>query len=73
MAAASWWGVLPLGWAVRWARLERAGIYLVLLGVFLLPAALREFGIAFDPVGSALDTVIPRAYDLVLHLAGHGA
>ena len=66
-------GVLPLGWAVRWARLERAGIYLVLLGVFLLPAALREFGIAFDPVGSALDTVIPRAYDLVLHLAGHGA
>ena len=66
-------GVLPLSLALRWARLERAGIYLVLLGVFLLPAALREFGIAFDPVGSALDTVIPRAYDLVLHLAGHGA
>ena len=66
-------GVLPMELAVRWARLERAGIYLVLLGVFLLPAALREFGIAFDPVGSALNTVIPRAYDLVLHLAGHDA
>ena len=66
-------GVLPLALAIRWARLERAGIYLVMLAVFLLPAALREFGVAFDPVGSALNTVIPRAYDLVLHLAGHGA
>ncbi len=66
-------GVLPLAMAIRWARLERAGIYLVMLAVFLLPAALREFGIAFDPVGSALNTVIPRAYDLVLHLAGHDA
>ncbi len=66
-------GVLPMNLAMRWARLERAGIYLVMLGVFLLPAALRQFGVAFDPVGSALNTVIPRAYDLVLHLAGHGA
>ena len=66
-------GVLPLAMAIRWARLERAGLYLVMLAVFLLPAALREFGIAFDPVGSALNPVIPRAYDLVLHLAGHGA
>ena len=66
-------GVLPLAMAIRWARLERAGLYLVMLAVFLLPAALREFGIAFDPVGSALNTVIPRAYDLVLHLAGHDA
>ncbi len=66
-------GVLPIKLAIRWARLERAGIVVVMLAVFLLPAALREFGIAFDPVGSALNTVIPRAYDLVLLLAGHGA
>ena len=66
-------GVLPIRLAIRWARLERAGIYLVLLCVFLLPAALREFGIAFDPVGEALGTVIPRAFDLVMRLAGHDA
>jgi Zn-dependent protease len=66
-------GVLPLPLAIRWARLERAGIYLVLLFVFLMPQALREFGVNFDPVGSALNTVIPRAMLLVLHLAGHGA
>jgi Zn-dependent protease len=66
-------GVLPLKLAMRWARLERAGIVLVMVGVFLLPQALHEFGITFDPVGSALNTVIPRAVDLVMHLAGHAA
>ena len=65
-------GVLPLRAAIRWAQLERAGIFLVLLVVFLLPQLLREFGIDFDPVGSALNDVIPRAVDLVMRLAGHG-
>ncbi len=64
-------GLLPAPLAFRWARLERGGIVLVLLGVFLLPQALRSFGVAFDPVGSALNTVIPQAFDLVLRLAGH--
>ena len=64
-------GVLPLGLAIRWARVERAGILIVLLGVFLLPELLRTFGIDFDPVGAALNTVVPRAVDLVLRLAGH--
>ncbi len=66
-------GVLPRELAMRWARLERAGIALVLLGVFLMPQLLREFGVQFDPVGSALNTVIPRAVDLVMRLAGHNA
>ena len=64
-------GLLPAPLAFHWAQLERAGIMLVLLGVFLLPQALRSFGVAFDPVGSALNTVIPQAFDLVLRLAGH--
>jgi len=64
-------GLLPAPLAFRWAQLERAGLALVLLGVFLLPQALRSFGVAFDPVGSALNTVIPQAFDLVLRLAGH--
>jgi Zn-dependent protease len=64
-------GVLPLRLAAAWARIERAGIILVLLGVFLLPQMLRSFGVEFDPVGAALNTAIPRAMDLVLRLAGH--
>ena len=64
-------GVLPLKLAIRWARIERAGIVLVLLGVFLLPQALHAVGVEFDPVGDALTTAIPRAMDLVLRLAGH--
>jgi Zn-dependent protease len=65
-------GLLPEGLAMRWAKMERAGILLVLLGVFLLPQALREFGIAFDPVGQGLNHVLPWAIDLVLRAAGHG-
>ncbi len=64
-------GVLPAPLAFRWAQLERGGLALVLLTVFLLPQVMRGLGIAFDPVGSALNTVIPQAFDLVLRLAGH--
>ncbi len=64
-------GVLPLPLAIRWARIERAGIAFVLLGVFLLPQLLHAVGIEFDPVGDALTTAIPRAMDLVMHLAGN--
>ena len=65
-------GLLPEALALRWARLERAGILIVLLGVFLLPQILREFGIVFDPVGHALNRVVPWAAHLVLRAAGLG-
>ncbi len=64
-------GLLPEALALRWARLERAGIVLVLLGVFVLPAALRQAGVVFDPVrGLLLERVLPAALALVLRLAG---
>jgi Zn-dependent protease len=63
-------GVLPERMAAAWARLERAGIVIVLLLVFLGPRLLAEFGIRFDPVGSALNTILPRAFELVYRLAG---
>jgi Zn-dependent protease len=62
-------GVLPERWAASWARLERAGIVIVVLLVFLGPRLLAEFGVRFDPVGSALGTLLPRAFDLVTRLA----
>jgi len=65
-------GLLPERMAMAWARLERAGILIVLLVVFLLPQLLGEFGIAFDPVGRALNHLLPWGIGLVLGLSGHG-
>ncbi len=66
-------GLLPERLAEVWARLERAGIVIVLLLVFLLPRLLAEFGIRFDPVGRALNTGLPWAFGLVYRLAFHDA
>ncbi len=66
-------GILPERLAFAWARLERAGLVIVLLLVFLLPRLLAEFGIRFDPVGRALNTGLPWAFDLVYRLAFHDA
>ncbi len=63
-------GLLPLALARRWAGLERAGILIVMLGVFILPALLSQFGIRFDPVHDAFDRLLPGAIRLVLRLAG---
>jgi len=58
-------GVLPLHLARAWARMERAGIVVVLLVVFILP---RLTG--FDPVGEALNTVLPWTFRTIFWLAG---
>ncbi|WP_114375004.1 site-2 protease family protein [Elioraea thermophila] len=47
-------GVLPLGPARALARLEPAGLMLVLLGLFVLPAFLRLSGVPFDPLSQLL-------------------
>lgn len=59
-------GLLPLEMAKAWAKLERAGIVIVLLVVFILPHL-----IGFDPVGQALNTVLPMAFRALFWLAGH--
>lgn len=43
-------GILPYRLAMAWAQLERAGIFIVLALLFLLPMLLRDLGIPFDPV-----------------------
>src|SRR3954471_23001611 len=60
-------GILPLPLARVWAQLERAGLILVVLAVFVLPQAL-----GIDPVGSALRAILPWAFRVLLFLAGHG-
>jgi Zn-dependent protease len=59
-------GILPLDLARWWARLERVGI-LVVIALLLLPHLVQ----GFDPLGDALETVVPWAVNLVLRLAGH--
>ncbi len=66
-------GVLPEQLAMQWARLERAGIVIVLLAVFLLPRALASMGVAWDPVGGLLGDVLPWATNLVYRAAGWDA
>jgi Zn-dependent protease len=61
-------GLLPAAAALRFAQLERWGILLVLVVVFLLP----RLADGFDPVGWALETVVARGFDLVLLLTGNG-
>jgi Zn-dependent protease len=58
-------GVLPLGLARVWARVEKAGILVVLLVVFILPRL-----IGFNPVGQALDDILPWAFRTLFWLAG---
>ena len=65
-------GLLPLPLARHWARVERAGILVVILVVFLLPYILREFGITFDPFTSVLDAVLPWAFHVLFLLSFHG-
>jgi len=64
-------GLLPLPLA-RWlAGSEKFGILLVLLVLFVLPAALGAIGLHFNPVNDALNAVLPWAAGTVMHLAGH--
>jgi Zn-dependent protease len=66
-------GVLPLPLARALAQVERAGLLLILLVIFVLPALLRQFGIVFNPVGEALGVLVPRVTTSILHLAGNRA
>jgi Zn-dependent protease len=59
-------GILPLELARWWARLERVGILLVIV-LLLMPHLVQ----GVDPLGNALETVVPWAINLVLRLAGH--
>jgi Zn-dependent protease len=63
-------GILPERLALAWARLERAGIVIVILLVFLIPRLLAEFGIRWDPVGQGFARVLPWATNLVYSAAG---
>ncbi len=63
-------GILPERLARFWAGLERAGIVIVVVSVFVLPRVLAGFGMNWNPVGHALDVVLPWAWGVVNRAAG---
>jgi Zn-dependent protease len=64
-------GLLPLRLARVWAGVERLGILLVILIIFLLPPMLADFGIRFDPFRQTINAVLPWALHLLLVSSGH--
>lgn len=65
-------GLLPERLALAWAKVERFGIIIVLLLVFLIPEVARSMGTSFNPVQDALSQILPWARNWVLVLSGHG-
>lgn len=65
-------GLLPEPLALAWAKMERFGILIVLLLVFLIPEIARSMGTQFNPVQDALSQILPWARNWVLILSGHG-
>jgi Zn-dependent protease len=64
-------GLLPLPAARVLARSEKFGILAVMLVLFVLPAALGQLGVHFDPFHDALNAILPWAGNTVMHLTGN--
>jgi Zn-dependent protease len=64
-------GVLPLPLAIRLAKAERLGIFLVLFVLFILPVVMQQFGVRFDPFQDAMGFILPYAENIVLTLTGN--
>ncbi len=62
-------GILPWRMARAWAGLERYGLLFVLI-LIAGPSLLRQAGIEFDPLGTALGPAVDWAHAQVLALAG---
>lgn len=63
-------GLLPDALAFPLARLERAGIFVVLGALILLPMAGRAIGMDLDPVGDLLRGTVNTLVPLILTMAG---
>lgn len=65
-------GLLPMPAAIRLQRLERVGILIVLLFVFLLPLIGSEIGVNLDLFRAVLIPALEWLSDLIFSLTGHG-
>lgn len=63
-------GLLPRPWSWRFARLERYGMLILLLLLFLVPVIARQLGYTVNPLATVLWPVVSLVYDLVLLATG---
>ncbi len=64
-------GLLPAPLAIQLARLERVGLLIVILALFVVPMVGREFGYNWNPLIWLLEGPIDALYRFVLTAAGH--
>ncbi len=66
-------GLLPEPLALRWAKLERGGLIIVLVVIYLLPGFLNDIAhVKFDPVGNLYSGAIRPVIGGLLRAAGNG-
>ncbi|MEZ5865763.1 MAG: site-2 protease family protein [Geminicoccaceae bacterium] len=65
-------GLLPVPLAIKYARTERYGLFILLGVVFLLPLLARELGFAINPLATILLPMVETVHSLVLLLTGWG-
>ena len=63
-------GLLPVPLAVKFARTERYGLFILLGVVFVLPLLARELGFAINPLAAILLPMVQTVHSLVLLLTG---
>lgn len=63
-------GLLPLPLAVRFARIERYGMMILIGLLFIVPLVGRELGMGLNPVAEVMLPVIAGVYRLVLLVTG---
>ncbi len=65
-------GLLPTPLAIRFARIERYGLLILIGAIFLLPFAASQFGLGFNPLQWILGPVVGFVHGLILFLSGWG-
>ncbi len=65
-------GLLPVPLAIRFARTERYGLFILLGVIFVLPLIARELGFAINPLAAILFPIVQGVHSLVLLLTGWG-
>jgi Zn-dependent protease len=63
-------GLLPMPLGRRWARLERSGLLIVILLLFVVPMLTRSAGFEFNPLMAWFDWVGDPIIRFVLRMAG---
>ncbi len=63
-------GLLPVPLARRFARIERYGLPILILVVFLIPWIAGELGYRFNPLAYVLLPIVQLLYEFVLRVSG---